>query len=772
MLSIVEYRLQRFVHHLRLVAMTGGSKLVSVANRLSYLKPAGSLGLVLAVALSSWGDANRAVAQGRYATSDSHSGYVHWIELLDANNTKVDPTAEFPQPYSPERTCGRCHEFDTIAHGWHFNATDPTVDSGRPGQPWIWSDPRSGTHLPLSYRNWAGTYNPDVLGLSRWEVAAKLGGFLPGGGLTGAPTASSSADGQGAADGQGVPSEPSSEAAARDRSAITGAMPVDCLLCHNNQGSGYSPFVWTEQIEDQNFAYAPTVALGLAEISGTLARLKEFDPSAADAASKLPKLTYDASRFRSDGKVFIDLVRKPQNNACNYCHTNVSADELGGTRWLHDGDVHVRAGLMCADCHRNGLDHHTVRGFEGEKHVAGTLIASLSCQGCHLGSEADTIDPLARAGRMGAPRPAHRGLPPLHFEKLSCTACHSGPPPEQHVPRQINSIVHRLGEHVKRTGQELPAILGPVQLPRAYRPSSDSRAPDAASLAGGQVASSSPAAEVPQLAAAVDRETSSEHPQSAASDSQAKYTPHRLFWPSFWGTISDGKVQPLNPEVAYELVRKPLKVRKDFTDEMRDVSLSLSQRKELLGEDRARVKDEERTPAEREKVLVAEKAAREQQIDERMQAALLAIEEQFPGKQAIYVTGGAGWVRYGETKLKVLTGQELGEAAEPYAWPLAHNVRPAQQSLGIEGCTQCHSDQANFFFADIQPVGLLPEQELLPLKVHEMQGADMVRLKNWNQLFEGRSSFKIASLLALAATCLITFSALAWNIGSYWQRKT
>ncbi len=670
--------------------------------------------------------ANRADAQGRYATSDNHSGYVHWIELLDANNTKVDPKAEFPQPYSPERTCGRCHEFDTISHGWHFNATDPNAEAGRPGQPWIWSDPRTGTHLPLSYRGWEGTFNPDALGLSRWEVAAKLGGYMPGGGVGSSQSESQSVASL-SADASETNAAGGEDAAERERSAITGATPVDCLLCHNNQGSGYSPFAWTEQIENQNFAYAPTVALGLAEVNGSMARLKKFDPEAADAASKLPKLTYNINRFRSDGKVFIDLVRKPQNNACNYCHTNVGADSLTGSRWLHDEDVHVRAGMMCADCHRNSLAHHTVRGYEGEKHKEGTLIASLSCQGCHLGNEAATADPLAQAGRMGAPKPAHCGLPPLHFDKLSCTACHSGPQLEEQVPRQFNSIIHHLGEHVKRTGGEQPAILGPVELPRDYLPT---------------------------------------------EGSQSKYTPHRLYWPSFWGVLKDGKVEPLNPEVAYELVRKPLKVRKDFTEELREVSLSLSQRKELLGEDRARVKDEDRTPEERDQVQAAEKTARDAQIDERMQAALLAIESQFLGKQAVYVTGGTGWVRYGDTKLKVLSGEELGPAAAPYAWPMAHNVRPARQALGAEGCTQCHSDDAKFFFAELQPVSLVPDQELLPVRVHELQRADIARLKNWNQLFAGRSSFKVGSLIALAVTCLITLSILAWNVGTFRQRKS
>ncbi len=685
------------------------------------------------------GDPSRSLmAQNRYATSDNMSGYVHWIELYDANNNRIDPTAEFPQPYSPERTCGRCHEFDTIAHGWHFNAVNSGSEPGRPGQPWIWSDPRSGTHLPLSYRGWEGTYNPDVLGLSRWEVAAKLGGFLPGGG----PGAEESLTAT-VAQAAGEPA--ATDVAGRDRSKVTGPLPVDCLLCHRNQGSGYSPFAWTEQIEDQNFAYAPTVAFGLAEVSGTMARLKEVDPAAPDAASKLPKLTYDLDRFRSDGKVYVDLVRKPLNNSCYYCHTNVMANSLTGSRWLHDEDVHLRAGLACADCHRNGLDHHTVRGFESEQHPAGSLIASLSCQGCHLGSESNATDPLARAGRLGAPKPAHAGLPPLHFDKLSCTACHSGPLSEAIVGRQINSIAHHLGEHIKRTGQEFPAIVGPVNIPIA----SDA-----------------------QPSAVPDGEAADGVRSNEQKTTDQKYTPHRMMWPSFWGTLEKGQVTPLNPETAYDLVRKPLKVRREFTDELRDVSLSLTQRKELLGEDRARVKDEERTAEEQAKVRAAEKVARQEQIDERLIGALSAIEEQFPGKQAVYVTGGTGWVRYGPDKVKALPAEELGGAADPYAWPLAHNVRPARQALGASGCTECHSDDAQFFFADIQPVGLIPDQEIASLKVHQLQKADMQRLQTWNQMFVGRSSFKIASLIALSLTCLITLSVMAWNIGTYWQRRS
>ncbi|MEZ6075226.1 MAG: hypothetical protein R3C56_05990 [Pirellulaceae bacterium] len=193
------------------------------------------------------------------------------------------------------------------------------------------------------------------MGLSRWEVAAKLGGFMPGGGVGSSQNvARRSAVGtetdsvaRRSAVGTELNDAGGADAAERDRSRDHWGNTNRLPAMSQQSRSGYSPFVWTEQIESQNFAYAPTVALGLAEVNGSMARLKNFDPTAADAASKLPKLTYNTNRFRSDGKVFIDLVRKPQNNACNYCHTNVPANSLTGSRWLHDEDVHVRGDDVC-----------------------------------------------------------------------------------------------------------------------------------------------------------------------------------------------------------------------------------------------------------------------------------------------------------------------------------------------------------------------------------------------------------------------------------------
>src|SRR5262249_33918595 len=55
-------------------------------------------------------------------------------------------------PYSTAQTCGRCHEYEAIGRGWHFNAALGNVKAGRPGEPWILTDPATRTQIPLSYR--------------------------------------------------------------------------------------------------------------------------------------------------------------------------------------------------------------------------------------------------------------------------------------------------------------------------------------------------------------------------------------------------------------------------------------------------------------------------------------------------------------------------------------------------------------------------------------------------------------------------------------------
>ncbi len=52
-------------------------------------------------------------------------------------------------PTQPINTCGRCHDYESISHGWHFNAFQPDSVDARQGEPWIWTDPKTGTNCPF-----------------------------------------------------------------------------------------------------------------------------------------------------------------------------------------------------------------------------------------------------------------------------------------------------------------------------------------------------------------------------------------------------------------------------------------------------------------------------------------------------------------------------------------------------------------------------------------------------------------------------------------------
>jgi hypothetical protein len=96
------------------------------------------------------------------------------------------------------------------------------------------------------------------------------------------------------------------------------------------------------------------------------------------------------------------------------------------------------------------------------------------------------------------------------------------------------------------------------------------------------------------------------------------------------------------------------------------------------------------------------------------------------------------------------------EAAEPVTWPLAHSVRPAQQSLGFRKCTECHLEGSDFFFSPVAAEGpLLTERgEVRPAS--SFMGLD----RPYQKLFG--LSFRVRPLLkwVLAAAALVLAALL------------
>ncbi len=642
----------------------------------------------------------------RFSRTFSRGDYAHWIELYDQDNRMIDPADPGAAPYSPVHTCGRCHDYEAIGHGHHFNAAEESVAAGRPSEPWLWSDDRTGTQIPLSYRNWPGTYDPRTLEVSGWDFVLKFGRHLPGGSVgVDAAAAGGSTE---AAESETAEGDGGESPAHAGRWQLSGPLAIDCMICHAKD-TCYSAELRWDQIGNENFAWAPTVALGLGHVEGKVSSLPDdFDPTSEDAEDELPKTAYAQHRINAEKKAFFDIVRTPDDRTCYYCHTTHFVGSNVAPEWSRDQDVHLRAGMSCSDCHRNGIEHHTVRGFEGEVHPAGELVDAFSCRGCHMDE--------ARAGRMGAPVPVHAGLPPLHFDKLSCTACHSGPRPSGEALQVLTAMAHGLGLPSHDYSEDLPpGIVEPVFL----------------------------------------------------REGETLY-PHRMVWPAFWARLSGEQITPLNPEEVYGALRRTLRVRRtsNFTETVSKVRITTEDKAEVLGEERAKVADSELSEGEKEKLESLRKQMAAEAFREKLAEALEALKEILPedDSQPIYIAGGRAYRLDDEGVAE--TFQHA--AAEPYAWRFGHDVRPARDSAGVTGCTECHADGSGYFTSTVTALGPAPDNDPPSFAMHELAGYDKTLLDVWNLSFLGRTAFKwlgFASIgvvgLVLLAYSLLGIVALA-----------
>jgi hypothetical protein len=408
------------------------------------------------------------------------------------------------------------------------------------------------------------------------------------------------------------------------RSKISGKYEINCLACHHadrkqNQSDA------ALQAAKQNYRWAATVASGLATVKGTASELDDFYDPEFDGQKIIT--SYDKSRFDAENKVFLDIVRKPPSNRCYFCHSTQDLQTPGTDEWVHNEDIHMTSGMSCSDCHRNGVDHMISRGdIEPSKNPHGSAdylkayepekVTSYSCQGCHMG-DPNADDPAAKmGGHLGAPIPEHKGMPPVHFEKLSCTACHSGRLPTEDTARVRTARIHKLGLHGKLASMQpqLPHVVTPVF----------------ARMANGKIG------------------------------------PHNMIWPSFWGTRTNGVVKPLAPRLVREIAADELGMKIAEPERVNDW-IELTEKQignvlKLIGE------------TERE------------------------LEENEPEPEPVYVAGG----RLYSLSNGIVESTEH-DAAEPYKWPIAHDVRPAAQSLGSNGrCADCHDKNSPFIFGQVE----------------------------------------------------------------------
>jgi hypothetical protein len=142
-----------------------------------------------------------------------------------------------------------------------------------------------------------------------------------------------------------------------------------------------------------------------------------------------------------------------------------------------------------------------------------------------------------------------------------------------------------------------------------------------------------------------------------AKGADGKIGPHKLFWPAFWGVVNDDNVTPIDLETVREVV---------------------------------------------ERIIVGETASPSGDwlpiTSEQIARILTALSSEGTAAGVpVYISGGK-LHRIGESGQ--LSAEEHA-AAKPCLWPIAHDVRPAAQSLGVRACEDCHATDGPFFFGQV-----------------------------------------------------------------------
>lgn len=386
------------------------TKLILVLTGLVYLV------IVLASMIPLNGVNQRSVA-GRHLITKT--GVCPPFYLYDEDGNVINPVAGInaDKPYSPRQTCGKCHDYEKITEGFHFQQGKDEIASGTYAEryQWVttpgnyggnWCSPaplynylspknnRSAQEIDMTsftfITNGCGTCHPgggsfefDRNG-KRYDKEMDLLGF--------------SAGGDNKFDGDYFKAHWNN----------SGVGEGDCMLCHLPE---YSFKERNKHLANYNFRWMATAGSGLATVEGSV---KDTLPVT---------VMYNITKFDEEGKISMHLVREPRNETCLNCHAKPQWKKRGAS-FTAATDVHMAKGMKCVDCHPAGSMaaderirgkevHQFGKGDDPSGRVRDDLDNTMrTCKDCHL------------TGYLNAPIANHAWLPSLHLEKLSCQACH------------------------------------------------------------------------------------------------------------------------------------------------------------------------------------------------------------------------------------------------------------------------------------------------------------------------------------------------------------
>jgi len=188
--------------------------------------------------------------------------------------------------------------------------------------------------------------------------------------------------------------------------------------------------------------------------------------------------------------------------------------------------------------------------------------------------------------------------------------------------------------------------------------------------------------------------------------------PHNLIWPAYWASVTDQNVAPLDMKIVKQTVPKIISADK------------LSSNGDWP----------ELTESQITKVLVS--------LSSKVAAKA----------KPVYICGGKLY-SLNDAQDKLVAAEH--ESAEPYLWPVSHNVRPAVQSVGVRGCSDCHDTDAPFIFGTVAVDSPLVSDVNTVRDMIDFQLMDPVYAKAFAMSFVFRPMLKVVLVLACAVLALV-----------------
>ena len=631
------------------------------------------------------------------------------FHLRDEEGNVINPVAgENPgKPYSPKQTCGQCHDYDRITQGYHFmqgKGETPTADQ-KARCLWV-STP--------------GNYG------GNWCSPAPLYRYL-------SPKKNESA-------------------ALMDMTSFT-FFTSACAACH--PGGGAAEFdregrrydLWMSDPAsgfssggdnnfDGDYYQARWSETGVLEADCLLCHMPEYNISerkkqlgawnfrwAATAGAGFANVTgsvsdnqpveaaYDQELFNADGTVEPHIVRGPRNEVCLSCHAKPGWKKRGAN-FRPRTDVHLRAGLKCVDCHPAGSsatdpriagreEHQLGKGDDPGGHVRDDLDDTcVSCADCH-----DT-------GRMGAPIAKHRWLPPLHFDEIACQTCHVPQRPVKAALVQAGDVFNP-GTKIPTKGKHLWTFYGPDG--KCWNHYGDL-----------------------EMMGYDDKPTDPFRP--VLTRYNGKIYPVNQIHSAWPGIEVEGETALMQPKMGD--VYKMWKAHQADPTKYPE----LSKIADDSGDDVPEVN-------------------RPEEIDALVQSVSQALAETgYPmqGKRVVWVRNDRVYTSGTEFHTLDMHPWEASPFANVHKY--SHDVLPANAALGVNGCTDCHHPDSDFFFAsnvkylfdeNARPV-TRPQYRLLGLSL------PAVRLGAWREAYLKPITYGLMVVLGLGFVALAGGAALRW----------